>query len=318
MRRVSRGWVHGLRSRRVTRYVSLVVAVLMVVALLFPAGAGAAPTPTSVPASTPIPKASVRPATSPANTAPSASATSSAGTPGPSTVPAASPATATAPAGAATPATTSTAATPESVEPLGPASPARSGPVPARVATAPLVHPFTVSPTHVLVDYGNGSWKYQQVRHGGSSGFQASSFNDAGWPHGHRWLRGDAGRLSDQSVRNVHTAWGLETDMLLRHSVTVPSGGSFRLVVSAAIDNDIQIWVDGTDISGMRVNEGCAQYGLTRTLSHAASTSDPSFEQAVSGPVSAGSHPGRRPCRGSRGPRSECERCLRRRPDRAL
>ncbi len=47
--------------------------------------------------------------------------------------------------------------------------------------------------------------------------------------------------------------------MLLRHTFAVGGGWSHDLSVSVAIDNDIQIWVNGTELtSGLTTHENCA------------------------------------------------------------
>ena len=57
---------------------------------------------------------------------------------------------------------------------------------------------------------------------------------------------------------NVKTDWTPNTDMLLRKEFNLPAGAS-DVVVGVAIDNDVQVWFNGMDISGgMQVHETCA------------------------------------------------------------
>ena len=71
----------------------------------------------------------------------------------------------------------------------------------------------------------------------------------------------------------MHTNWVSDpqpTDMLLRHSFSVAAGWPNDLNVSVAIDNDIQVFVNGTDISsGLVTHENCAERGsFTFTVPH--------------------------------------------------
>jgi hypothetical protein len=57
----------------------------------------------------------------------------------------------------------------------------------------------------------------------------------------------------------VQTPWPLETDLLLRKTFTVPSNAT-TMRVAVAIDNDMQVFINGVDISGgLQQNEGCAE-----------------------------------------------------------
>ncbi len=97
-------------------------------------------------------------------------------------------------------------------------------------------------------------------------GFEATSFNDASWSTGQ-------GGFGDHTAANaycpidatVNTNWvsvPAPTDMLLRHTFTLPQGWNKTLTLSIAIDNDIQIFVNGTQITdGLQTHEGCATQG---------------------------------------------------------
>ena len=80
---------------------------------------------------------------------------------------------------------------------------------------------------------------------------------------------------------NIHTPWpGASTTssssepsntsgLLLRKSVTIPNGWTGSLSIGVAIDNDVQVFVNGTNITasaggtvgGFQVHEGCATQG---------------------------------------------------------
>ncbi len=93
-----------------------------------------------------------------------------------------------------------------------------------------------------LVNYGSAGWRYQQVAVGTLQGFQTGP-EPAGFADG---LAG-FGNLAEAGL-STSTNWTLNTDMLLRREVTLGSGEFLK--VGVAIDNDVQVWVNGVDISG--------------------------------------------------------------------
>ena len=115
-----------------------------------------------------------------------------------------------------------------------------------------------------LIPWQAGGYKYLAGPADHDAGFQAPAFSDAAWAAGQ-------GGFSDHTPSNpycaidaeANTAWNSvpqPTDMLLRHTFSLPSGWSTDLKVSVAIDNDIEVFVDGTMVSGEGFvsHEGCA------------------------------------------------------------
>ena len=118
-----------------------------------------------------------------------------------------------------------------------------------------------------LVPYGATGYRYLVVDSTTSGGgFEQPTFNDttAEFSDGNAAF-GSGGGCSLQST--VHTNWPIDTDILLRKTFVVPGGvGSVKIKV--AIDNDIQVFVNGTDVTatagtanlvnGFQRHENCA------------------------------------------------------------
>jgi hypothetical protein len=150
------------------------------------------------------------------------------------------------------------------------------------VVTSPVV--FTdnvVSP--MLLNYLSSGYRYSLIgTNSPASGWETETFDDSGWPTGAAAFGTGANSPDGGCSLNstVQTFWpGASTtsppqaptgnsDILLRRSVTVPNGvtgGS--LSISVGVDNDIQVFVNGTDvtasaggnlINGFKTHEGCA------------------------------------------------------------
>ncbi len=112
----------------------------------------------------------------------------------------------------------------------------------------------------IIVPYLTSGYRYQQVAWGGLSGFEASGFDDSGWPTGSAGFGTISAGCPLNNESDVNTAWSPNTDILIRRHFELPAGAGLR--VSVAIDNDVQVFVNGQDISGgLRVHEGCASRG---------------------------------------------------------
>ncbi|MBV9329506.1 MAG: hypothetical protein JO352_37870 [Chloroflexi bacterium] len=87
----------------------------------------------------------------------------------------------------------------------------------------------------------------------GIQGFQAPTFDDSAWSTG---VAGFGNNLG--CPLTAQTFWPGNDDLLLRRQFTLPLGAT-NLRVSVAIDNDIQLFLNGTDISrGLIDHGGCA------------------------------------------------------------
>jgi hypothetical protein len=114
-----------------------------------------------------------------------------------------------------------------------------------------------------IISWEGDGYSYMAGAAGHDAGFEAPSFDASSWSTG-RGAFGDhsAANLYCPLDASVHTNWvsvPLNTDMLLRHNFAVGGGWAHDLSISVAIDNDIQIFVNGTEItSGLTTHEGCA------------------------------------------------------------
>jgi hypothetical protein len=134
----------------------------------------------------------------------------------------------------------------------------RLGAASAVAWTAPVITSLRV-PAYAQ-DYGGGGfpygscgWRFKQVAHGGDPGFQSGP-EPPGFASGCAAFGSDP----DGCPLTHQTNWDLDTDMLVRRSVTVPVGTS-SVTVGVAIDNDFVAYWDGSQI-GSATHEGCAQY----------------------------------------------------------
>ncbi|WP_094228325.1 PEF-CTERM sorting domain-containing protein [Methanolobus psychrotolerans] len=111
-----------------------------------------------------------------------------------------------------------------------------------------------------VIPYGDSGYKYQVVSTGLNAGFESTGFDDS------NFLTGDAGFGSIYSgclltsSEYVKTSWALNSDILVRKEFYLPEGTS-NLKVYIAIDNDVQVFINGQDVSsGMKTHEGCPSW----------------------------------------------------------
>ncbi len=111
--------------------------------------------------------------------------------------------------------------------------------------------------TETIIPYLDTGYKFKVGSDGFNPGFEGIDFDDSDFSIG------DAGFGSIfycplNNANYTKTNWPLYTDILLRKNFTLPPGAS-NLKVSVAIDNDVQVFINGYDISGGLINhEGCA------------------------------------------------------------
>jgi hypothetical protein len=111
-----------------------------------------------------------------------------------------------------------------------------------------------------VVPNSSPGWRYKQVAHGTlPTNFPKFSFNDSAYAIGTAPFGSGA---CDASVPPPVTNWDANTDMLLRKQFTL-GPNAFGLQVAVTIDNDVEVWVNGTEISGGVVtHEFCAQHDV--------------------------------------------------------
>lgn len=108
----------------------------------------------------------------------------------------------------------------------------------------------------VLVPYGSPGHRYSVGGFDHTPGFEQLDFDDAVWAIGDAGFGSGAGCPLDGTVR---TPWRLGTDLLVRREVDLPAGAR-SLKIGVAIDNDVQVFVNGVDVSGgLRSSENCAR-----------------------------------------------------------
>jgi hypothetical protein len=111
-------------------------------------------------------------------------------------------------------------------------------------------------PDKVILPYQSAGYRYKVVPFGAQAGFERPGFDDAAF------AVGDAPFGTKSSFcalyAKVKTQWPLNTDLLLRKSFSLPVDAQ-AVKVAVAIDNDIQVFVNGVDISfGLEQTDGCA------------------------------------------------------------
>jgi hypothetical protein len=119
----------------------------------------------------------------------------------------------------------------------------------------------------LLVPYGATGYRYKVVDSTTSGGgFEQPAFNDttAEFSNGNAAF-GSGGTCPLDNT--VHTQWPLNSDILLRKTFVVP-GGVGNVKIKIAIDNDAQVFVNGTDVTatagtahlvnGFQRHEDCA------------------------------------------------------------
>jgi hypothetical protein len=108
----------------------------------------------------------------------------------------------------------------------------------------------------VVIPYGASGYRYQTVAFGAGIGFEQPAFDDSAFATGSAPFGTKSGVCS--LYQTVKTRWPVNADLLLRQWFMIPADAQ-AVKVGVAIDNDIQIFINGVDISiGYQRSEGCA------------------------------------------------------------
>jgi len=157
------------------------------------------------------------------------------------------------------------------------------GPVTITARSGDVEGTAVVTIRAIPLAYLSGRYRYLLIGNGEPpAGFAAPGFADRGWPVGAAGFGSGPGSLNgcalDATVRTIWPAATSGSDLLLRHRFRVPRRFTGSASVSVAIDNDIQVFVNGVDItasanlplvSGFAQHEGCASRGsLVFTAPH--------------------------------------------------
>jgi len=104
-----------------------------------------------------------------------------------------------------------------------------------------------------VVPYGS-SYLFLDGPQGHDAGFQAPGFPTAGWsagsgPFGSGDVGGTVCAINSEPGFTLNPSWVVGTDLLLRKSFALPSWWTAPLTVTAAIDNDIAVYVNGNPLT---------------------------------------------------------------------
>ncbi|HEV7765617.1 MAG TPA: hypothetical protein VGQ76_11495, partial [Thermoanaerobaculia bacterium] len=104
-----------------------------------------------------------------------------------------------------------------------------------------------------VVPYGS-SYLFLDGQQGHDAGFQTPGFPTAGWstgsgPFGSGDVGGTVCAINSEPGFTLNASWVVGTDMLLRKSFALPTWWTAPLTVTAAIDNDIAVYVNGNPLT---------------------------------------------------------------------
>ena len=109
----------------------------------------------------------------------------------------------------------------------------------------------------IVVPYGASEYKYQVVPVDDGIGFERPDFDDSAFDIGDAGFGTREGYCELNNPGDVRTEWPLETDLLVRKTLELPVGTT-DVVVYVAVDNDVQVFINGYDISdGLQTHEEC-------------------------------------------------------------
>jgi hypothetical protein len=109
----------------------------------------------------------------------------------------------------------------------------------------------------VVVPFGAAGYKYQVVPTDEGVGFERPDFDDSAFAVGDAGFGTREGYCPLNNPDAVKTDWPVGTDLLVRKTLDLPAGTT-DVVVDVAVDNDVQVFVNGYDISGgLQTHEDC-------------------------------------------------------------
>lgn len=106
-----------------------------------------------------------------------------------------------------------------------------------------------------LLPYLSTGYRYAMVSFDALPGFEQPGYDDSGFSTGDAGFGFGNGCPLDSTVK---TAWPVSSDLLVRKSFLLPADAS-AVKVGVAVDNDVQVFVNGVEISGgLLLHEFCA------------------------------------------------------------
>lgn len=128
----------------------------------------------------------------------------------------------------------------------------------SQLTYSPTSVTFNATGTEVILDYGAEEFRYQQSGRSGyaidTTGFTAGGYDDSGWSLGNAAFGSANASCTLNTNGSVKTPWAPSTDLLVRRQFSV--GGSPTARVSVAIDNDIKVFVNGTNVTSSAKVDG--------------------------------------------------------------
>jgi len=122
-----------------------------------------------------------------------------------------------------------------------------------------------------VVSYLSSGYAYELIGNDAPpTGWATPAYDASNWSAGGAAFGSGPGSPNGCALdANVQTQWPAGGDvvsrLLLRKSVNIPTGWTGSLSIAVAIDNDVQVFVNGVDITGMdggfQTHEGCATQG---------------------------------------------------------
>ena len=114
-----------------------------------------------------------------------------------------------------------------------------------------------------IVSYGS-SYLFQNGAQGHDAGFEAPEYSTSGWSTGNGPFgsASTACPLNHEEGFTMNTAWTVGNDLTLRKTFPLSSNWSASLTITAAIDNDIQVFVNGHDVTPNNAFAGDGNYSF--------------------------------------------------------
>ncbi|MDQ1254528.1 MAG: sorting protein, partial [Euryarchaeota archaeon] len=112
-----------------------------------------------------------------------------------------------------------------------------------------------------IVPYMDSKYKYKIVNYGESAGFEDVNYDDSDFSMGNASFGLiKPGYCDIYSLKYIKTLWPEYTDILLRKEFVLPAGVT-NLKVYIAVDDDVQVFINGHDVSnGTQTHEMCAEW----------------------------------------------------------
>jgi uncharacterized repeat protein (TIGR01451 family) len=130
------------------------------------------------------------------------------------------------------------------------------------ISTSLPVHIIASCPyqyhSEILVPYLASDYRYKIVPHQAETGFEKIGINENSYSMGEAGFGSAEGGCPLANSNDVRTVWPSDTDLLVRKTIQIPPN-SRNLIIGVAIDNDVQVFLNGVDISGgLLSHEDCA------------------------------------------------------------